>query len=116
MKNPLVLIVIGLICLAIGGVMQFSGGPPEADAALVAQCRQNMTERGADADMIAKCNEQAFASAMTATDAESAARAISSANNSEVGGGVISMFLLGLGLVLLIGGVFARFRSNRVVA
>lgn len=115
-KKSLIMIAIGLVLLLVGGVMQFTGGPTKADAALVAHCRQNVTERGGDADLIAQCDEQAFASAMTATDAESAARAISGANTSEVGGNTLSMFLLGLGLALVVGGVVVRRGVGRVVA
>lgn len=55
--------------------------------------------------MIAQCDETAFATAMTATDADAAARSISAANNSEIGGNAAAMFLIGLGLVLVIGGI-----------
>lgn len=112
-KNPLLLIAIGLICLVIGGVMKVTGGPPGADPALVAQCRQNVTERGGDADLIAQCDGAAFASAMTATDANAAAQAISAANQSEIGGGMVSMFLIGIGLALLAGGLFLRFGKGK---
>lgn len=112
-KNPNLLIVIGVIFLAIGGFLQFTGGPPKADAALTQACRSEMTDRGADAELIAKCDETAFASAMTATDAEAAARSISAANNAEVGGNAMSMFLLGLGLVLVIGRFVVRRAAGR---
>jgi hypothetical protein len=112
-KNPLLLIAIGLVCLLIGGVMKVTGGPPGASPALVAQCRQNLAARGGDAGMIAQCKETAFATAMTATDANAAAGAISAANRSEVGGGMVSMFLIGLGLALLAGGAFLRFGKAR---
>jgi hypothetical protein len=114
-KNPLLLIAIGLVCLLIGGVMKVTGGPLHADAALVAQCRQSMTARGGDADLAAKCKETTFATAMTATDANAAARTISAANQSEIGGGMVAMFLLGIGLVLLIGGLFLRFGRPRAI-
>jgi len=112
-KNPLLLIAIGLICLVIGVLMKTTGGPPGADPALAAQCRQTMIERGGDADLIAQCDGAAFASAMTATDADSAARSISAANRSEIGGGMVSMFLLGIGLAFVAGGLFLRFGKGR---
>lgn len=116
-KNPVILIAIGLVLLAIGGFMQFTaGGPPRADAALVQACETEMQSRGGDADMIARCQETAFASAMTATDAESAARAISAANNSEVGGGMLAMFLIGIGLALTIGGIVIHRGRGRTPA
>jgi hypothetical protein len=111
-RNSLILIVLGVIALAAGAVMQFTGGPPKADAALVERCRAEMATRGADAAMTAKCDETAFATAMTATDADAAARSISAANGSEIGGNMISMFLIGLGLVLLLGGVIARHKRG----
>jgi hypothetical protein len=39
---------------------------------------------------------------MTATDAHDAARAISTANNAEVGENMLGMFLFGLGLLLTV--------------
>ena len=108
-KNPLLLVAIGLVCLVIGGAMKLSGGAPSADESLVAQCRQTVTERGGDADLIAQCDGQAFATAMTATDANAAAQTISAANQGEIGDGMISMFLLGIGVALLAGGLFLRF-------
>lgn len=111
-KNPLLLIVIGLICLLIGGVMQITVRPPEADPARAAQCRQNLTERGGDTDLIGQCGQAAFASAMTATDADAAAQTISAANQSEIGGGMVSMFLIGIGLALLAGGLVLRFAKG----
>lgn len=63
--------------------------------------------------MIARCQESAFATAMTASDAQAAATAISSANNSEVGGSMLSMFLIGLGLPLMIAGAVAAIQQRR---
>lgn len=112
-KNPLLLIGLGLVCLVIGAVMTLTGGPPHADPALVAQCRQSVTERGGDADLMAQCDQAAFAAAMTATDADAAAQAISAANQSEIGGGMLSTFLIGIGLALLAGGLFLRFGKGK---
>lgn len=111
-KNPLVLIILGAILLAAGAWMNFSSGPPAADPALRQACEASMAERGGDAELTAQCSQVAFATAATATDAQLAARAISAANNSEIGGGALSMFLLGLGLALLIGGVVLRLRKS----
>lgn len=73
-----------------------------------------MTERGANADLIAQCGQLAFATATTATDASSAARSISAANNSEIGGNAFSVFLVGLGLALVVGGFVIRRGVGRV--
>jgi hypothetical protein len=113
LKNPFLLIILGLIFLGLGAVMQFTGGPPRADAALVLRCQQEMKSRGADASIAKQCSETAFATAMTATDAQSAARAISAANSSEIGSNGLSMFLIGIGLALAIGGVVLRQKQTR---
>lgn len=105
-KNPIILIVLGILLLASGAVMQFTGGPPKADAATAQKCRDKMQDAGAA--FVERCSEAAFAEGMTATNAEDAARAISSRNNSEISSNGISMFFIGLGLVLLIGGVVLR--------
>jgi hypothetical protein len=103
--KPLMFIVLGLLLLGAGALMQFTGGPPAADAALAQHCREKLAGQGAGPSMVAQCDQSAFAIAMTATDAESAARSISAANRSEVGGNAVAMFLIGLGLVLAIGGI-----------
>ncbi len=107
-KNPFVLIALGVVLIAVGGFMHFTGGPPTANPGLRQACEASMAERGADADLIAQCKQVAFATATTATDAESAAGSISAANNSEIGGGALSMFLMGAGLALVVGGVVIR--------
>jgi hypothetical protein len=103
--------IIGAFLLAVGAWMQIAGGPPKADRALAQQCRDRMNSSGGAID--ARCDETAFASAMTATDAQSAARAISAANNSEVGGNSVSMLLIGLGLVMLVGGIAGQRKARR---
>jgi hypothetical protein len=107
-KNPTVLICIGAILLLLGIILNFSSGPPKADTALAQQCPDNLTARNAEPSLIKQCDETAFATAMTATNAQAAAQAISAANNSEVGGSMWSMFLIGVGVILLAGGVFLR--------
>ncbi|AYJ85018.1 hypothetical protein D3Y57_02935 (plasmid) [Sphingomonas paeninsulae] len=109
-KNALVLSVVGIVMTISAVVMLLTGGPPKADPAVTAQCQQRMSDQGAE--MMKRCDEAAFATAMTATDANTAARAISAANNAEIGGNALAMFLLGLGIVLTIGGVIAS-RRNR---
>jgi hypothetical protein len=116
LKNkPIMLIAAGLLLLGIGAIMQLRGGAPQADAALVARCQAEMKTRGADADMIARCIDTAFATAMTATDANAAARSISAANNSEIGSNALAMFLIGLGLVLTVAGglLYRKLSFNR---
>jgi hypothetical protein len=102
--KPIILFVLGLMLLVVGGLMSLTGGPAKADAVMASQCRERMKDQGSD--MLAKCGEKAFATAMTATDANSAAQAISAANNSEVGSNSLAMFLLGLGGALTVAGIF----------
>lgn len=101
-NNPLLLLVIGALLLAIGGFISLGSGPAQADPAIVSQCQDRMRDQGSE--MIVRCDEQSFATAMTATDANDAARSISAANNREIGGSALGMFLIGLGLVLTIFG------------
>lgn len=107
-KHPLILIVLGVLMALAGAVMSFTSGAPDADTKTILACRERL--KGQDAAMLQRCDEAAFAAAMTAADAGAAARAISSANNAEIGGNTIAMFLLGLGLVLTIGGIYTARR------
>ncbi|WP_210302594.1 LPXTG cell wall anchor domain-containing protein [Phyllobacterium sp. 628] len=113
MKKPIILIILGLLLLGGGGALSFVGGPPQANAELTQKCRETLTARAADAATVDQCKEVAFATAMTATDAQSAARAISAANNSEIGSNTVAMFLMGLGLVFVLGGVFLRRKQMK---
>ncbi len=107
-KNPAVMTAIGAIVLLIGLVLNFTGSAPKADPAMAQQCRDRLSAQKAEPSEITQCSQAAFATAMTATDAQAAALAISAANNSEIGGSMLAKFLLGLGLVLLIAGIAAK--------
>ncbi|MES2183471.1 MAG: hypothetical protein V4505_02900 [Pseudomonadota bacterium] len=109
LKNPRLLMVAGILALLIGAVLSVAGGPPKADAAMAAQCR---TRFDGQADMQKRCDEAAFATAMTATDAAAAAKAISAANTSEVGGNSLAMFIIGLGVALLLAGVLQMRKAR----
>lgn len=110
-KHPSILIVLGVLMALAGAVMSFTGGAPRADTKTIVACRERL--KGQDPATLQRCDEAAFAAAMTATDADAAARAISGANNAEIGGNTIAMFLLGLGLVLTAGGIYtARHRPR----
>ena len=111
-KNPVMLIGIGVLLLVLGAVLSFSSGPPKADAALAQQCRDRLTAEKSEQSLIEQCEGTAFATAMTATDAQAAALAISAANNSEVGGNMLSKFLLGVGIVLLAVGIFLKRKQT----
>lgn len=111
-KKAFGLVLLGLLMLVAGGYLRFSGGPASADIAVVEKCRAEMARRGADAAMTGKCEEAAFAHMITAVDADTAAQAISAANRSEIGGDTLSMFLLGLGAALVVGGVWIGRRRG----
>jgi len=112
-KKPAGLIAIGLLFLGIGAFLYFTGGPPRADTALVERCRGEMTRRGAEAVDVARCDDTAFATAITATNADDAARAISGANRQEVTGHALAMGMIGFGLVLALSGLFLHRRLRR---
>jgi hypothetical protein len=103
--------IAGIVLLALGAFLSFAGGPPKADTAQTAQCRERMRDQGAE--MLARCDEAAFATAMTATDADQAAASISASNNQEIGGNALGMFLLGLGLVMTLAGLLALRKQAR---
>lgn len=106
-KNPRILLWIGLAMLVIGGFLTFMNGPTGADAATEQACRAEMERRGPEMkEMADSCSEANFAIAMTSTDASSAAKAISGNNQAEVGGNMLGQFLLGMGLVLTLAGIF----------
>lgn len=104
-QNPRLLLVMGIVLLALGAFMSFAGGSPKADRAQAAQCRERLQDQGAE--MLVRCDEAAFATAMTATDANQAAASISDSNSQEVGGNALGMFLFGLGLVMTLAGLLA---------
>jgi hypothetical protein len=101
-RYPLGIAVLGIVLVLAGLVVRWDGGPPPADPAVVAACEARL--QGQAAEMVGRCRQSAFATAMTATDANAAAAAISNANNSEVGGSMAALFLIGLGVVLMIAG------------
>ncbi len=103
-----VMAIIGLLMLAISALTY--GYIPSADPAEEARCREIVATRGETmAAMADRCSEKAFASALLATDAHSASRQISGANQLETIMHMLSMFLLGLGGVLTIMGFLGIF-------
>lgn len=105
-KNPVAMIAAGALVLLVGLIMMFTGGAPKADAAMVQQCQTKLRAQNMEASFIKQCDEKAFATAMTATDANAAAQAISAANNQEIGGNSMALFFIGLGVVLVAAGGF----------
>ena len=110
-RNPRLLLIVGLVLLALGAFLSFAGGPPKANPAQAMQCRERMQDQGPE--MLASCEEAAFATAMTATDADQAAASISASNNREIGGNALGMFLIGLGLVMTLAGLLASRKLAR---
>ena len=112
-KNPVALIAVGALVILVGLIMMFTGGAPKADAALVQQCQTKLRAQNMEASFIKQCDEKAFATAMTATDANAAAQAISAANSQEIGGNSMALFFIGLGAALVAVGGFSM-RTRRV--
>ena len=109
--NPRISLVIGIVLLAVGALTSFGNAPPKADLASAAACRERFVDQGQE--MLDRCGEAAFATAMTATDANQAAASISASNNQEIGGNAIGMFLLGIGLALTLAGALAWMKQSR---
>lgn len=109
--NPRITLVIGIVLLAAGAFISFGSAPPAADPASAAACRERFKDQGQE--MLARCDEAAFATAMTATDANQAAASISASNTQEIGGNALGMFLLGVGLVLTLAGGFGSLKQSR---
>jgi hypothetical protein len=109
MKKPaIILIILGALLIVGGAILSFTGGPAGASTELTSQCQQKMKTNNADASMVDKCSDFAFATAMTATDANAAAQAISASNRGEVGGNGVAMFLIGLGIAVAAGGMVVQ--------
>lgn len=110
-RNPRLLLIIGIVLMLVGAFLSFGSAAPSADPVQAAQCRERMRDAGAE--MQARCDEAAVATAMTATDANEAAASISAMNNQEMGGNTLSLFLLALGVVLTLAGVLAMRKQAR---
>ena len=86
-KNPKLLLIVGVVCLLIGVYLYFT----------------------IDGDVV---NNQNLDIARNATNAQDAARQISENNRSEVGGGFVSMFLLGIGAMLTLVSIILMVKKN----
>jgi hypothetical protein len=113
-KNPVAMIAIGALIIIVGLTMMFTSGAPKADTALVLQCQTKLRAQGMDASFVKQCDETAFATAVTATDANAAAQAISAANSREIGGNSIALFIMGFGAVILAVGGYGFVRRSRL--
>jgi hypothetical protein len=110
-QNSRLLLLIGIVLLGLGAFMSLAGGPPKADPGQSILCQERM--KGQGSEMLGRCDEAAFAAAMTATDANQAAASISASNNQEIGGNALAMFLLGIGLVVTLAGVLGWRKQAR---
>ena len=109
--NPRFALVIGIVLLALGAFISFGNAAPAADPASAAACRERFKDQGQE--MLDRCDEAAFAMAMTATDANQAAASISASHHPAIGGNAIGMFLLGIGLVLSLAGAVGWVKQSR---
>lgn len=110
-QNPRLLLVIGTVLIALGAFMSFAGGSPKANPAQAVQCRERLQDQSAE--MLTRCDEPAFATAMTATNANQAAASISASNSHEIASNALGMFLLGIGLVMTLAGLLASRKQAR---
>jgi hypothetical protein len=115
-KNPVSLIIIGIILLLVGGGLYLTSRP-NISAADQARCEQLVQKKYGEnsGSIIASCKtDTGFVAMMDAqanntASAEDTAKAISSANHQELGLGIFGKFLMGLcvgiGITLLIKGL-----------
>ncbi len=123
-KNPVSLIIIGILLLLIGGGFYFKSSKPNISAEDQARCEKLVQQKyGNDAgSIIESCKKDTgFVAMMDAqasgtNSAEATAKAISSANNQEVGLGIFGKFLTGLcvgiGIVMLAKGLIGLKNRN----
>lgn len=117
-KNPVSLILIGIILLFIGGGLYFTGSSSSISAEQEAGCIHHLKHKyngNPDPALVEMCKKsvgwvaQMNAEANGAQSAEELAKAISSANQQEAGLGIFGKFLMGLcvgiGIVMLIRGI-----------
>jgi hypothetical protein len=117
-KNPVSLIIIGIILLLVGGGLYLTSSGPNISAEDQARCEQLVQKKYGESSssIIASCKtDTGFVALMDAqadhatASAEDTARAISSANHKELGLGIFGKFLMGLcvgvGIAMLIKGL-----------
>ena len=112
--KPKVMIIVGPICLLIGLFLQFGNfgsGISAVDKQICETAVQTQDWGGQKDEFLARCDSDVgFVAMMKAKQqgggAQETAQAIAAANRSDVGGGMLSMFLMGFGVVLTLGGLF----------
>ncbi|RZG45831.1 hypothetical protein [Acinetobacter wuhouensis] len=124
-KNPVVMIIIGIVLFLIGGGLYFTSSKPNISAEDQARCESLVQQKYGESSssIIGSCKtDTGFVAMMDAqaggaTSAEATAKAISSANNQELGLGFFGKFLTGLcvgiGIAMIIKGFIAlRNKAN----
>ena len=117
-KNPFSLIMIGIILLVIGGGLYFKNSSSGISAESEARCIQQVNAKydGQPGSSLVEMFKKSVgwvaqmdAQAKGAQSAQELAKAISAANQKDVGLGMIGNFLMGLcfgiGLIMLIKGM-----------
>ncbi|MCU4416973.1 hypothetical protein [Acinetobacter bereziniae] len=116
-KNPVSLIIIGIILLLVGGGLYFMSSGSHISAFDQARCEELVQKKYGEnsGSIISSCKtDTGFIAMMDAQanatgSAEDTAKAISSANHKELGLGIFGKFLMGLcvgiGIALLIKGL-----------
>lgn len=123
--NPKLALIFGIILLVLSGFLFWKSSQPAITAEDTIRCEQLVQQKygqDTDAQFLEMCKNsvgwiaQLDAEANGATSAEDLAKAISSANQSEVGGSMFYMFFVGIllivGLVLTITG-FKGLAQNK---
>ncbi|MDH7793248.1 hypothetical protein [Ochrobactrum sp. AN78] len=120
-KAPAMMAVAGVIFLIGGFYLQFSAsGVSSADQMRCEQNVKNLYKDSAEAQqtLMPTCNEPGVVAMMDAkangSGAFDAAAAIASANQSEIGSGALGYGLMGVGIALLISGLFGLSRARKL--
>lgn len=116
--NPKLTLILGIVFLLLSGFMYWKSSTPTITSEETARCEELVQKKynnDADSQLLEMCTTsvgwvaQHDAEADGATSAEEIAKAISTANQSETGSTMFSMFFVGLllvlGLVLSIKGI-----------
>ncbi|WP_024898750.1 hypothetical protein [Brucella rhizosphaerae] len=120
-KAPTIMVAAGVVFLIGGFYLQFSAsGVSSADQLRCEQNVKNIYKDSAEAQktLIPTCAEPGVVAMMDAqangSGAFDAAAAIASANQSEVGSGALGYGLMGVGIALLVSGLFGLSRARKL--
>lgn len=121
--SPKKSIIVGAIIVFLGAMIYLSSTASGVSSGDKVKCESQVAKMYEDSpnDLISKCDSDiGFVTMMNAKhdglSAEETAKAISNANNSDLSGGFISMFLSGIffavGAVLVINGILRIKKNN----